>query len=146
MNKYELAVAINGKLDESEKNEAFDKVKALIERFGGQITAVDDWGKRRYAYEVHKTKEGYYSFIKFQAEPEVPVEIEQRIRIMDFVHRYLIVSDEKELTVKHEEAEAPKAEEKSAEDAAPAAAEEAPKAPEPEEAPADAEAGAPEEA
>ncbi len=129
MNKYELAVAINGQLDESDKNNAVDKVKALIERFGGQITAVDDWGKKRYAYEVKKTKEGYYLFIKFQAEPETPAEIEQRIRIMDFVHRYLIVSDEKELTVKHEAPEAPKAEtaeERPAEAAAPA--EEAPAA------------------
>ncbi len=116
MNKYELAVAINGQLDESEKTAAFDKVKALIERFGGQITAVDDWGKKRYAYEVKKTREGYYSFIKFQAEPEAPAEIEQRIRIMDFVHRYLIVSDEKELTVKHEAPETSK--EESAEDQA----------------------------
>ncbi len=103
MNKYELAVAINGKLEEGEKSAAVDKVKALIERFGGSITSVDDWGKKRYAYEVEKTKEGWYLFIKFQASPEAPAEIEQRIRIMDNVQRYLIVSDEKELTVKHEE-------------------------------------------
>ncbi|MCR5651538.1 MAG: 30S ribosomal protein S6 [Lachnospiraceae bacterium] len=103
MNKYELAVAVNGKLEESDKNAAVDKVKALIERFGGSITSVDDWGKKRYAYEVEKTKEGWYLFIKFQAEPEAPAEIEQRIRIMDNIHRYLIVSDEKELVVKHDE-------------------------------------------
>ena len=107
MNKYELAVAVNGKLEEGEKTAVIDKVKALIERFGGTVTAVDDWGKKRYAYEIKKVKEGYYLFIKFQAGPEAPAEIEQRMRIMDGVHRYLIVSDEKELTVKHE-AEAPK--------------------------------------
>ena len=103
MNKYELAVAVNGKLEEGDKNAVVDKVKALIERFGGSITSVDDWGKKRYAYGVEKTKEGWYLFIKFQAEPEAPAEIEQRIRIMDNIHRYLIVSDEKELSVKHEE-------------------------------------------
>ncbi|MBR5377022.1 MAG: 30S ribosomal protein S6 [Lachnospiraceae bacterium] len=103
MNKYELAVAVNGKLEESDKNATVDKVKALIERFGGSITSVDDWGKKRYAYEVSKTKEGWYLFIKFQAESEAPAEIEQRIRIMDNIHRYLIVSDEKELVVKHDE-------------------------------------------
>ena len=108
MNKYEMAVAINGKLEENDKNAVLDKVKALIERFNGTITAVDDWGKKRYAYEIEKTKEGWYLFIKFQAGPEAPAEIEQRMRIMDGIHRYLIVSDEKELTVKHE-AEQPKA-------------------------------------
>ncbi len=102
MNKYEMAVAINGKLEENDKNAVLDKVKALIERFNGTITAVDDWGKKRYAYEIEKSKEGWYLFIKFQAGPEAPAEIEQRMRIMDGIHRYLIVSDEKELTVKHE--------------------------------------------
>lgn len=135
MNKYELAVAVNGKLEESDKNAAVDKVKALIERFGGSITSVDDWGKKRYAYEVEKTKEGWYLFIKFQAEPEAPAEIEQRIRIMDNIHRYLIVSDEKELVVKHDERKAENeaettenaepADTSKAEDPAPAAEEQA---------------------
>ena len=52
---------------------------------------------------MHKVKEGYYVFIKFQAEPEAIAEIEHRIRIVENVYRYLIVSDEKELSVKHEE-------------------------------------------
>ena len=60
MNKYELAVAVNGKLEESDKGAVVDKVKALIERFGGSITSVDDWGKKRYAYEVEK-KDGISS-------------------------------------------------------------------------------------
>ena len=127
MNKYELAVAVNGKLEESDKNAAVDKVKALIERFGGSITSVDDWGKKRYAYEVEKTKEGWYLFIKFQAEPEAPAEIEQRIRIMDNIHRYLIVSDEKELVVKHDARRS----ENEAENSENAEAAEAPKAEDP---------------
>ena len=106
MKKYELAVAINGKIEENDKNAVLDKVKALIERFNGSITAVDDWGRKRYAYEIEKVREGWYVFIKFQAEPEAPAEIEQRMRIMDGIHRYLIVSDEKELTVKHESEQA----------------------------------------
>lgn len=128
MKKYELAVAINGKLEENEKTAVLDKVKALIERFNGSITAVDDWGRKRYAYEIEKVKEGWYVFIKFQAEPNAPAEIEQRMRIMDGIHRYLIVSDEKELTVKHEP-EQPKTADGSAADSAPAkdaAAESAP--------------------
>ncbi len=124
MNKYEMAVAINGKLEENDKNAVLDKVKALIERFNGTITAVDDWGKKRYAYEIEKTKEGWYLFIKFQAGPEAPAEIEQRMRIMDGIHRYLIVSDEKELTVKHE-AEQPKAAESAPAQSAPSESSEA---------------------
>lgn len=103
MNKYELAVAVNGQLDEDGKNAVLDKVRGLITRFKGTITSEDDWGRRRFAYEVHKVKEGYYVFIKFQAEPEAIAEMEHRLRIVENLFRYLIVSDEKELVVKHEE-------------------------------------------
>ena len=103
MNKYELAVAVNGQLEADAKNAVLEKVRGLITRFGGTITSEDDWGKRKFAYEVHKVKEGYYVFIKFQAGPEAIAEIEHRIRIVENVYRYLIVSDEKELSVKHEE-------------------------------------------
>ena len=106
MNKYELAVVVNGQLEDSDRNAVVEKAKDLITRFGGTITSVDDWGKKKFAYEVKKTNEGYYTFIKFQAETTAPAEIEKRMRIMENVYRYLIVSDEKELSVK---SEAPKA-------------------------------------
>ena len=97
MHKYELAVVLNAKLEEDDKVASLDKVKALIERFGGQITNVDDWGKKRLAYEIQKMNEGFYYFIQFDAETTAPAEIESRIRIMDNVIRYLIVrADEEE--------------------------------------------------
>ena len=94
MKKYELAVVLNPTLDEDAlKNEA-DSVKELIERFGGTVEKVDDWGKRRLAYEIQKLSEGFYSFITFSAESSVPAEIEKRMRIKENVLRYLIVSQE----------------------------------------------------
>ena len=94
MNKYEMTVVINGRLEEDAKNEVLGKVKALIERFGGTIKNVDEWGKKRFAYEIQKSKEGYYTFFKFESEGTAPSEIENRIRIMDGVVRYLIVTDD----------------------------------------------------
>jgi small subunit ribosomal protein S6 len=120
MNKYELAVAINGQAEDDARKAALDKVRGLITRFKGTITSEDDWGKRRFAYEVNKVKEGYYVFIKFQAEPEAIAEIEHRIRIVDNVFRYLIVSDEKELSVKHEEEKPAEYEDESPADRTPA--------------------------
>ncbi|MCR5595274.1 MAG: 30S ribosomal protein S6 [Lachnospiraceae bacterium] len=96
MHKYELAVVLNAKLEEDDKVAALDKVKALIERFGGQITNVDDWGKKKLAYEIEKMTEGFYYFIQFDAEATAPAEIESRIRIMDKVIRYLIVRADEE--------------------------------------------------
>ncbi len=96
MHKYELAVVLSAKLEDDDRTAALDKVKALIERFGGQITNVDDWGKKKLAYEIQKMTEGYYYFIQFDAEATAPAEIESRIRIMDNVIRYLIVRADEE--------------------------------------------------
>ncbi|MCM1190477.1 MAG: 30S ribosomal protein S6 [bacterium] len=91
MNKYELAVVVSANIEDEERAAVVDRCKALIERFGGTITEVDDWGKKRLAYEVRKMKEAFYYFIRFDAESTVPAEIESRVRIMDNVIRYLVV-------------------------------------------------------
>lgn len=94
MNKYELTVVVNAKIEEEERAKVMDKVKALVERFGGVISDVDEWGKRRLAYEIQKMTEGFYYFVHFESEADAPAEIEQRIRIMDNVLRYLCVKQE----------------------------------------------------
>ena len=91
MNRYELAVVVSAKMEDDERAEVINKVKALIERFGGQITNVDEWGKKRLAYDVQKMKEAFYYFIQFDADSTTPAEIESRVRIMDNVIRYLCV-------------------------------------------------------
>ena len=94
MNKYELAVVLSAKLEDDERAAALEKVKGYITRFGGNIVDVDEWGKKRLAYEIQKMKEGFYYFVHFEAESTVPAEVEQRIRIMDNVLRYLCVKQE----------------------------------------------------
>ncbi len=94
MNKYELAVVVNAKIDDDARADAIEKVKALIERYNGVITNIDEWGKKRLAYEIQKMREGYYYFIQFDASSEAPAEIERRIRIMEPVIRYLCVKQE----------------------------------------------------
>ena len=51
MSKYELAVVVSAKLEDDARAEVIEKVKALVTRFGGNITDVDEWGKKRLAYE-----------------------------------------------------------------------------------------------
>lgn len=94
MNKYELAVVVSAKLEDDARTEVIEKVKALITRFGGNVTDVDEWGKRRLAYEIQKMKEAYYYFVHFESDATTPCEVEQRIRIMDGVIRYLCVKQE----------------------------------------------------
>lgn len=94
MNKYELTVVVSAKIEDDARAAVVEKVKDLITRFGGNVTDVDEWGKKRLAYEIQKMKEGYYYFVHFDAEATVPAEIEQRMRIMDNVLRYLCVKQE----------------------------------------------------
>ena len=91
MNKYELAVVVSAKIEDEERAATVEKVKAYITRFGGNVTNVDEWGKKKLAYEVQKMKEAFYYFVQFDAEATAPAEIESRIRIMDNVVRYLYV-------------------------------------------------------
>jgi len=91
MNKYELCVVVSAKLEDEERAAVIEKVKGQIERFGGQISDIDEWGKKKLAYEIQKMREGFYYFVHFEAEPSCPAEVERRVRIMDGVIRYLCV-------------------------------------------------------
>lgn len=91
MYQYELGIVLMPTLSEEEKNASLEKVKELVVRFDGEIVKVDDWGKRRLAYEIDKVKEGFYYFIEFKATGDVPGEVESRIRIMESVLRYLTI-------------------------------------------------------
>ncbi|MBQ8316062.1 MAG: 30S ribosomal protein S6 [Lachnospiraceae bacterium] len=96
MNQYELALVVNAKVEDDVKNAVVEAAKELITRFGGNITNVEDAGKKRLAYEIQKMKEGYYFFIQFDAEATVPAEIESRLRIMDNVLRFLCIRRDEE--------------------------------------------------
>lgn len=94
MNKYELTVVVSAKIEDDAREATIEKVKEYIVRYGGTITNVDEWGKRRLAYEIQKMREGFYYFIQFDAETTAPAEIENHVRIMENVIRYLCVKQE----------------------------------------------------
>lgn len=91
MNKYELAVVLNPTLDEEAVKAEFTSINEMIVKFGGTVEKVDDWGKRRLAYEIKKVNEGFFNFITFTSESDTPNEIEKRMRIKESVLRYLVV-------------------------------------------------------
>ena len=91
MSKYELAVVVSAKLEDDARAEVIEKVKALVTRFGGNVTEVEEWGKKKLAYEIQKMSEGFYYFIQFEAPETCPAELERHVRIMDNVLRYLVV-------------------------------------------------------
>ena len=90
MNKYELALVVDAKIEEDARVATVEKAKDYVTKFGGTITEVEE----KLAYEIQHMKEGYYYFIKFDGEATVPGELEQAVRIMDNVLRYLCVRQE----------------------------------------------------
>ena len=94
MNKYELAVVLSSAISDEERTSALDRVKEYITRAGGTITNVDEWGKKKLAYEIQKMSEAYYVFIQFEAETSVPSQVEENVRLMEQVIRFLCVNRE----------------------------------------------------
>jgi small subunit ribosomal protein S6 len=94
MNKYELALVVDAKIEEEVRVATVEKAKEYVTKFGGTITNVDEWGKKKLAYEIQHMREGYYYFIQFDGEANVPGQLEQAVRIMDNVLRFLCIRQE----------------------------------------------------
>ena len=91
MNKYELALVVSAKIEDDARTATVEKAKEYVTRAGGVISEVEEWGKKKLAYEIQKQTEGFYYFVSFEAESNVPALVEQDIRIMDNVLRFLCV-------------------------------------------------------
>ncbi len=95
MNNYELALILNAKVEDEARTATLEKVKEYITGFGGEISDIDEWGRKRLAYEIQKMNEGYYYFIHFNAKGDVVAQVENRLRIMENILRFLCVRSEK---------------------------------------------------
>lgn len=91
MNKYELALVVSAKIEDDARTAVVDKAKDYITRAGGTVTEVEEWGKKKLAYEIRHMSEGFYYFIQFDGATTVPAAVEQDVRIMDNVLRFLCV-------------------------------------------------------
>ena len=88
--KYEVLYIIDATLGEEETKAIVEKFKALIAD-NGTVVSVDDWGKRRMAYEINDLREGYYTLIEFESLPSFPAELDRVYKITDGVMRSIIV-------------------------------------------------------
>ncbi len=91
MNKYELALVVSAKVEDDVRDAVVARAKEYIERYNGTITEVEEWGKKKLAYEIQKMHEGFFYFIHFESDSACPAEVERNVRIMDNVLRYLVI-------------------------------------------------------
>ncbi|KRQ85965.1 30S ribosomal protein S6 [Caloramator mitchellensis] len=91
MKRYETLFVIAPNLTEEEVKSTVEKVKGVIENGGGVIDNVDEWGKRRLAYEINDFNEGFYVLINFTSNPELPKELDRVLKISDNVIRHIVI-------------------------------------------------------
>ena len=90
MNQYEVLYVITPELDEEADKVVMDKFAEIITANGGEIEKTDVWGKRRLAYPIDYKTEGYYVLVTFNANPELPRELERNMRNDERLMRYMV--------------------------------------------------------
>ena len=87
--KYEVLYVLNPNRTEEETQAIVEKFKTLIEQ-NGTVDEMEEWGKRKLAYEINYLTEGYYVLVKFTSGPELPAELDRILGITDGVIRSLV--------------------------------------------------------
>ena len=90
LNKYECIFIIDPDLDEENTKALVEKFKNLLET-SAQLEGMDEWGKRKLAYEIADKTEGYYVLADFSANSDFPRELERILKITDGVLKYMII-------------------------------------------------------
>lgn len=90
INKYESIFVLDAALEEEKLTALSEKFTKLIEA-NGTIESVDVWGKRRLAYPINYKTEGYYTLVKFTANPGFPKELERIYGITEGVLRTIVI-------------------------------------------------------
>ncbi len=95
LNSYETIFIIDATLDEESVTALKDKFTALIEK-SGELESVDEWGKRRLAYEINDRTEGFYYLVNFKADGSFPKELDRQYKITDGILRTIIIRKDEE--------------------------------------------------
>jgi len=92
---YETIFIIDATLEEESVKALQDKFTNLIAK-NGTVESVDEWGKKRLAYEINDKTEGYYVLVNFTADTEFPKELDRQYKITDGILRTIIVRKDAE--------------------------------------------------
>lgn len=96
MQRYESIFIVRPSLTEEETNGVVDKMKGTLDKANAAILKVDNWGKRKLAYEVNREQKGTYVYFQFEASGGVVNELERMYRMDDAVLKFLTVRCEGE--------------------------------------------------
>ena len=90
MKAYELLFFVDPAINEEIRAGVMKRIDVAITENGGTVDEVDNWGRRKLAYQIDKLDEGDYTLINFHADPTQIAELDRILRINDAVKRHMI--------------------------------------------------------
>jgi small subunit ribosomal protein S6 len=94
---YEVAFIAAPNTADDDLSKLNSQIEQIIKDRGGKITKVDNWGRRKLAYRIGKFDEGVYTFVYVEGSGQEISEVERRLRVTDFIIRYLTVRTDEAL-------------------------------------------------
>lgn len=91
MRNYELGFILHPQVEQPDVTQAVEKVGQYVEAGGGEVTSVDVWGRRAFAYPIRKHQEGTYVFFQVQLDPQAIKELERNLKLDEEILRYLLI-------------------------------------------------------
>ncbi len=103
MRNYELMILLEPNLQEEDSTALLDKIQQTIKTNQGNIIKLNQWGKRKLAYDIKKFQEAIYTLIDFELEPAHLADLEKSIKFNEKILRYLIVLGQEKIHSRKEE-------------------------------------------
>lgn len=94
MSKYELTLVLDPHLGEEDIPTALNAVTQIITERKGEVSEVNQWGKRKLAYAIRDALEGNYVLIQFQLAPDGVRDLESGLKRIPAILRHLVVKKE----------------------------------------------------
>jgi small subunit ribosomal protein S6 len=91
MREYEVMLILPPDADDAVVDGVVERARGVLAPRGGEVGAIDRWGRRRLAYEIAKQTEGYYVVVSFRSEPDAVLELDRVLSLADEVIRFKVV-------------------------------------------------------
>lgn len=91
MTVYETIFIMKTSLTDDEMGKVVTKMRGVLEKGGAELLKVENWGKKKMAYEVRKEKKGAYVFLRFQGRGSLVAELERQYRLDDSIIKFLTI-------------------------------------------------------
>ena len=94
MKAYKLLFFVAPTISDEDRVAVMKRIETTIAEGAGKVDNVDEWGKRKLAYEINGLTDGDYTLVNFHADPQNVAELDRVLRINDAVVRHMIVKRE----------------------------------------------------